>query len=142
MKISFFELHLITGSSDGFIRQLDLKTIDSDPRPNESNCGHPLTCVEGSKEQRCLYVGARNGEIFIYNPKDHKDPVIFNLETGGLLFTLETNMPVGSSIFSITANSDSMVYCSDITNKIFTFNTDYDNALGQVDTRKFPFLLL
>ncbi len=59
------QLHLITGSSDGFIRQLDLKTIDSDPRPNESNCGHPLTCVEGSKEQRCLYVRARNGEIFM-----------------------------------------------------------------------------
>jgi len=66
------QLILITGSSDGFIRQLNLKTIDSDPRPNESNCGHPLTCVEGSKEQRCLYVGARNGEIFIYNPKTYQ----------------------------------------------------------------------
>lgn len=64
-----------------------------------------------------------------------KDPVIFDLDTGALLFTMKTNMPVGSSIYSITSNN-SMVYCSDVTEKIFSFDTDSDNALFQVDTRK------
>lgn len=63
------QLHLITGSSDGFIRRFELRTADSEPQPNELCCGIPVTCVAGSRDQGRLYVGSRDGVIFIYNPK-------------------------------------------------------------------------
>lgn len=63
------QLHLITGSSDGFIRRFELRTADSEPQPNELCCGIPVTCVAGSRDQGRLYVGSRDGVIFTYNPK-------------------------------------------------------------------------
>jgi len=65
------QLHLITGSSDGYIRRFELRTADgeSEPQPNELCCGFPVTCVAGSKNQECIYVGSSDGVIFTYNPK-------------------------------------------------------------------------
>lgn len=90
-------LSLITGSEDNHIRQFSLST---GKLTHEVKCSQPVTCVAGSRSLGKLYIGAKKGFVYMYNPKNNwldTAPfqvfvdyfnTIFPIENESLLFAL------------------------------------------------------
>ena len=57
---------LVTGSQDGCIRQLTMKTGECRA---ETSCAQALTCVTSDSKSGKLYIGSVDGTIYSYNPK-------------------------------------------------------------------------
>ena len=91
-------INLITGSSDGYVRQFSLATGDL---TSEVSCQHPVTCMVPSKYQGSLLIGSTRGFIYIYNAKQNSLKVA-NFQVGSFQLRFDISGFYGYNIIRIS----------------------------------------